>query len=190
MRADYTTYPDGELVGFLQNGDHKAYRELYMRYWDKLFYLAGKKLEDLYEAEHIVQDVFLDIWDRRAFLDITGSFEGYLVVAVKYRIINFQVKRSRDRQRDQLVSGMAPGVDNPTEKWMDFEELQVLLRDQVSRLPEKCGLAFRLRQDGLSYREIADQMDISERTVQMHLTHARKSLKAGLGVLVVFFNFL
>ncbi len=112
------------LLKFLQNGDEKAFAELYTRYWDKLFFLAGKKLNDLYEAEHIVQDVFLDIWNRRASLNILSSVDGYLVVAVKYRIINVQAKRYKQAQREKLTTLYEPQVDNTTEKWMDFEELR------------------------------------------------------------------
>lgn len=85
--AHYCTYTDEELVQLLKKSDHEAFAELYERYWDKLLFLAGKKLNDLYEAEHIVQDLFLDLWQRRADLDIQRSIGGYLVIAVKYRII-------------------------------------------------------------------------------------------------------
>lgn len=188
MSADYTIYTDGELIQFLQNNDEKAFTELYSRYWDKLFFLAGKKINDLYEAQHIVQDVFLDLWNRRSSLEIKGAVDGYLVVAVKYRIINLQAKRDKQAKREKLVMLQTPEAENPTEKWMDFEELLATLNDQLSRLPEKCGLAFNLRQEGLSYREIADTMDISEKTVQMHITRALKALRGNLRSLLSFLS--
>src|SRR6185503_12918358 len=93
--SSHNCHTDKELLAAIQKGDEEAFTALYLRYWDKLFYLAGKKLGDLPEAENIVQDIFLDIWHRRYELDIHNNIDGYLVVAVKYRIINAQEKRNR-----------------------------------------------------------------------------------------------
>ena len=182
--AHYRTYTDEELVQFLKNGDHKAFAELYERYWDKLLFLAGKKLGDLYEAEHIVQDLFLDLWHRRADLDIQQSIGGYLVVAVKYRIINVQSRRYKQSVRYNEKVSSIPQHDNSTENWLTHRELQDSLHHQLSRLPEKCALAFSLRDDGLSYKQIAAEMQISEKTVEMHISRAFKTLRTSLGNLL------
>jgi len=181
--AMYNTYTDVELLQLLQTNDHKAFAELYERYWDKLLFLAGKKLGDLYEAEHIVQDVFLDIWHRRTSLHIQHSIGGYLVVAVKYRIINAQSARYKKliQSRDNIVHQ----PDNSTEDWLKLRELQDRYYDQLSRLPQKCALAFSLRDDGLSYKEIAAEMKISEKTVEMHISRAFKALRTALGIFTI-----
>ena len=182
--AHYCTYTDEELVQFLKKGDHTAFKELYERYWDKLLFLAGKKLGDLYEAEHIVQDLFLDLWHRRAGLDIHQSIGGYLVVAVKYRIINAQARRYKQAVKYSENIADIPQPDNSTENWLSFRELQDSLHHQLSRLPEKCALAFSLRDDGLSYKQIAAEMNISEKTVEMHISRAFKVLRTSLGSLI------
>jgi RNA polymerase sigma-70 factor (ECF subfamily) len=180
----YRTYTDEELVQLLRENDHKAFAELYERYWDKLFFLAGKKLDDLYEAEHIVQDLFLDLWHRRTELNIQQSIGGYLVVAVKYRIINVQARRYKQAARFNENVAATPQHDNSTENWLTLRELQDSLHHQISRLPEKCALAFSLRDDGLSYKQIAAEMNISEKTVEMHISRAFKALRTGLGSLI------
>lgn len=177
----YCTYTDKALIELLQKSDHKAFAELYERYWDKLLFLAGKKLADLYEAEHIVQDLFLDLWNRRAQLDIQQSIDGYLVVAVKYRIINAQAKRYKQSVRYTENASSQPQHDNSTEHWLTLRELQGSLNHQLARLPEKCALAFSLRDDGLSYKQIAAEMNISEKTVEMHISRAFKALRTSLG---------
>jgi RNA polymerase sigma-70 factor (ECF subfamily) len=182
--AYYRTYTDEELVQLLRDSDHKAFAELYERYWDKLLFLAGKKLDDLYEAEHIVQDLFLDLWHRRADLDIQQSIGGYLVVAVKYRIINVQARRYKQAVGFNENVSSIPQHDNSTENWLTLRELQHSLHHQLSRLPEKCALAFSLRDDGLSYKQIASTMNISEKTVEMHISRAFKALRTGLGSLI------
>ena len=146
--------------------------------------LAGKKLGDLYEAEHIVQDLFLDLWQRRTDLEIQQSVGGYLVVAVKYRIINAQARRyNRSVKHNESVSSVSQ-QDNSTESWLTFRELQESLHQHLAKLPEKCALAFSLRDDGLSYKQIASEMNISEKTVEMHISRAFKALRAGLGSLI------
>ena len=182
----YRTYTDEELVQLLAKSDHKAFEELYERYWDKLLFLAGKKLDDLYEAEHIVQDLFLDLWNRRTDLDIQHAIDGYLVVAVKYRIINVQARRYKQAVRHSENALSVPQQDNSTENWLTFRELQDNLHHQLARLPEKCALAFSLRDDGLSYKQIATEMNISEKTVEMHISRAFKVLRTSLGSLIHF----
>lgn len=183
--AGYQLYNDNELVHLLQKDDEKAFAELYDRYWNKLFYLAGKKLADVYEAEHIVQDVFLDLWRRRTNLVIKETVAGYLVVAVKYRVINAQARRYKQSLREREQSMLTPEQDNSTENWLRFRDLQETLRERFSKLPEKCALAFSLRDEGLSYKEIAQSMGISEKTVEMHINRAFKSLRTGLDGFII-----
>lgn len=185
----YNTYSDGELVSFLQQGDQLAFTALYDRYWDKLYFLAGQKLKDLFEAEHMVQDVFMDLWKRRHSLniEIVHSLEGYLVVAVKYRILNLLAKKAREADLQKQVALQSAVADDTTETWMDFKELHQRYHEQLAALPPQCALAFALRDEGLTYREIADTMDIAPKTVEMHIGRALKTLRTRLGS---FFSFL
>ena len=185
--SSYSNYNDKELLAAIQKGNEEAFSTLYLRYWDKLFYLAGKKLSDLFEAENIVQDVFLDIWNRRGKLDICDSIDGYLVVAVKYRIINAQAKRHRQEAANKQIGRQITEADHSTEHQLAYEELRDLLHQKISHLPEKCRLAFSLREEGLSQKEIALKMDISEKTVEMHVSRALKTLRT---VVRSLFSFL
>ncbi len=90
----YSQYTDIDLVFFLQSGDEAAFTEIYRRYWDLLFYLAGKKPDDLPEAESVVQEIYFDLWKRRSQLNIR-VLDDYLVVAVKYRILNILAHREK-----------------------------------------------------------------------------------------------
>lgn len=173
-------YTDHELLLSLAKGHHTAFREIYLRYWDKLFYLAAKKLQDLPEAESIVQDVFVDLWQRRAQLDIRESLEGYLVVAVKYRVLNFLARQDRARLYEQYAEQQLAAAHLSTEEWLRFEDLKDWLDKMVNRLPEKCRIAYRLREKGLSQKEIARQMQVSEKTVETHISRALKVLRTGI----------
>ncbi|RAJ08261.1 RNA polymerase sigma-70 factor (ECF subfamily) [Chitinophaga skermanii] len=178
-------YTDRELLGLLQAGDHHAFSELYRRYWDKLFYIAAKKLQENEEAESIVQDVFVDLWQRREQLNIE-TLEGYLVVAVKYRMINYLAKQDRAKHYRQHLAQQVSLTDSYTEEWISFEDLREWLKKMVSGLPEKCRMAYQLREEGYSQKEIAEHMQISEKTVETHITRALKTIRTSISQLFSF----
>lgn len=182
--ANLQFHSDEELLLMLQSGEHHAFREIYKRYWDKLLYIAGKKLEDLSEAESIVQDVFVDLWQRRETLEIREQLAGYLVVAVRYRILNFLARQHKAEVYLRDTARSLSSADHSTEEWLGFEELRSWLEKIVAALPEKCQLAYRLRGEGYSQREIARHMKVSEKTVETHISRALKILRSGLGQLI------
>lgn len=177
-------HTDEELLFLLQSGEPHAFREIYKRYWDKLLYIAGKKLGDVSEAESIVQDVFTDLWQRRESLEIREQLAGYLVVAVRYRILNFLARQHKAETYLRDTARSLSREDRSTEEWLGFEDLRGWLEKMVAALPEKCRLAYRLRGEGYSQREIARYMKVSEKTVETHISRALKVLRAGLGQLI------
>jgi RNA polymerase sigma-70 factor (family 1) len=182
--ANLQFHSDEELLLMLQSGEHHAFREIYKRYWDKLLYIAGKKLDDLSEAESIVQDVFVDLWQRRETLEIREQLAGYLVVAVRYRILNFLARHHKAEAYLRDTARNLSPADHSTEEWLGFEELRGWLEKIVAALPEKCQLAYRLRGEGYSQREIARYMKVSEKTVETHISRALRILRSGLGQLI------
>lgn len=179
--STYGSYTDPQLLELLKLSDHEAFTEIYRRYWDRLFYLGGKLLNDLMAAEEIVQDVFLDIWQRRDRLEVTGQLEHYLVVALRYRVINLQARQHRADTYTQYAVRSLPMQDFSTEEQVRAADLKSWLETLVSRMPEKSQLAYRLREEGRSYREIAAQMQVSEKTVENHIGRALKYLRTALG---------
>lgn len=147
-----------------------------------MFYLAGKKLRDLTEAESVVQDVFLDLWERRKTLAVE-KLENYLSVAVKYRVLNLLARRQKEREIVNTQHILTPGSEPSPEEWMTAEEIQTWLHSIAQTLPEKCRIVYHLRDQGLSQREIAEKMGISVKTVQAHIGKAIRTLRTGIGQL-------
>jgi RNA polymerase sigma-70 factor (family 1) len=176
----HSAYSDQELVALLHKGDHAAFTEIYNRYWKRIFVLAAKKLLDLDEAKEVVQEIFIRLWERREQLVIDTNIVSYLSASVKYRIINRLDKvYIRKNYIDNLPGDVE--VDNSTQEWLEFEEVQERLAKLVSDLPEKCRLVFIMsREQGLSHKQIAADLEISEKTVEGHLSKATKSLRMGL----------
>jgi RNA polymerase sigma-70 factor (family 1) len=174
----YTTLNDAELLALLRKDDEAAFTEIYNRYWKSLFAVAANKLGNLYEAEELVQDIFLDLWKRRNELDITNSLSSYISVAVNYKVINILARRSLSQRYSKELSHKKAHIDNGTEQWLQFEELRERLERSVAGLPEKCRLVFRLsREKGMSQKEIATTLNIAEKTVESHLSKALQSLR-------------
>lgn len=180
-------FSDQELVHLLQSGNEAAFTELYNRYWDKLFAIAAHKLQNLAEAEEVVQDIYLELWNRRAGLQITTSLPAYLSTAVKFKVINILALRHRRlRYQEHAVQSAAAG-DLSTEQWLRFGELQSRLAALVNELPDKCRLVFRLsREEGLSHKEIAATIGVAEKTVEAHLSRALRTLRTQLRSLSSF----
>lgn len=176
----YNILSDSELTVLLEQGDRNAFTEIYNRYWKKLFTIAGQKVFELEEAREIVQNIFISLWERRDTLKIEGSLSAYLSVSVKYRIINSLDKHYiRKKYLDSLPA--VSEIDNSTQEWLEFEELKELLSALVADLPEKCRIVFTMsREQGMSQKEIAHELDISEKTVEAHMGKAIKKLKTGL----------
>jgi RNA polymerase sigma-70 factor (ECF subfamily) len=182
----YTAYSDYQLLALLKDSEHDAFTELYNRYWKRLFAVAAGQLDHPAEAEELVQDLFLDLWNRRQDLAITSTLSAYLSVSVNYKVINRMARRHREQIH--LNSLVADTIDHSLEEWLSFEELKERLEHVLSELPEKCKLVFTLsRTAGLTRREISRELGIAEKTVESHLTRALRQLRSALGSLLSLF---
>lgn len=179
----YPHYSDSELVARLkaENDARPAFTELYNRYWKKLLALAVYKLQSHQEAEEVVQDVFMNLWRRRLTLEIKNSFHTYIASSVKYEILSRLTKQKARAEFEKHASGLYVVRDEHVENHVDYETTRRKLEETVKTLPEKCRLVFRLsREAGMSEKEIAEQLDISTKTVEAHMTKALKTLRSSL----------
>lgn len=171
---------DAELLDLLRSDDSAAFDILYNRYWHRVLALAHQKTGDLMEAENIVQDVFVSLWKRRYSLVITAEFSNYLFVSVKYRVLKVLAQNKiRYAEGLEVAEDL---LDDSTQQYLAFEELRERLEKLIVMLPEKSQLVYRLSKEaGKSYKEIADELDMTEKAVDAHLVRAKRSLRAGLG---------
>jgi RNA polymerase sigma-70 factor (family 1) len=181
---NFVSYTDDELVAMLKLSNQQAFNVIFERYWKTSLYKAAKKLNQLETAEEIVQDVFIDLWNRRESLEIK-SLNAYIQAAVKYRVINARVKANR---YNSLIATSIKQDNLQTEHPLEFDELKDRLETLVNGLPQHCRLVYQLhREEGFSHKEIAQKLVISEKTVQYHLSKALRNLRAGLSHLFSIF---
>lgn len=173
---------DAQLIQQIAGGDRQAFTELYRRYWEDLFITAAKSLRGQKEAEDVVQDVFLSMWNRRNELNIQGSLAAYLHTSVRYKCIHYIEKNIT--RRDYLVQFAEAIVHSSaanTEVNMDLKEMQKTIERSVAAMPPKMQEVYKLsRQQQLSHKEIAENMSISVETVKKHIHHALHLLRKDL----------
>jgi RNA polymerase sigma-70 factor (ECF subfamily) len=179
----------------LQINTQREFQEIYHKHFNGLANYAYSVLQDKDAAKDVVQDVFLDLWNKRETLSITTSLEAYLVRAVKFKSIDFIRK---DKTKQQYVAKMTPASIPFTEDNSDGDEQTANRKKQLSyaiaQLPTKCRQVFLLsRVSGYTYKEIAEEMNISPKTVENQISRALKLLRQKLSdlmVLILFFCFL
>ncbi|UZJ63232.1 RNA polymerase sigma-70 factor [Sphingobacterium sp. KU25419] len=185
-------HSDDDLIQILKTGSEQAFTELYNRYWKKLFTAAANKLHHLEEAEDIVQQVFVSIWNRREELEIHSSVGSYLAVAVKYRVLKhlnarFKHKHFSDLAAEEVLAELS---DDSTQQWLDFNEVNERLQTLLDALPEKCRFVYEMsRVEGRSHKEIAATLDLSEKTIEWYITKALKSIRTGLKIFFLPYDF-
>lgn len=186
---------DTESVRQLRMGDENAFKEIYDQYWHKLYVVAVSKVRVSENAKEIVQDIFLDLWQRREEIEI-NELERYLFSAVKYKVLDFFRKEiMRQRYVDSIAEFSQESEDNPAER-LAFDELKTEILSAISHLPEKTRAIFELNR--IEYKtadEIAHLLNIPSRTVEYHITQGLKSLRFHLrdyiiSLLILGFIFL
>jgi len=181
--APYDKLNDFEVAELLRADSEAAFKLIYNRYWDKLYVIACKRMGERLEAEEVVQDIFCNLWRKRRSLTLSKGFDNYLAVAVKFEVINRLAKHARASAYEKELAGALSEVDESMLQQLDYNELQRKFKDTVNGLSEKCRIVFNLQHElGYSHQQIADELDISTKTVEAHLSKARRTLRDTFGI--------
>jgi len=172
----------------IREGQPDAFRLAYEQLYAPLCILATKYTGSVEEAEEIVQDTFLKLWDDRHQISVNGSLVNYLTVAVRNRAINFLKHRLVERKyHDDRIEKLQRAFlylqlsQEDGSSILIAKELENQFRDAVDLLPKKCREIFLLhRQEGLSYSQIALKLRLSKNTVQRQMSIAISKLKEKL----------
>jgi RNA polymerase sigma-70 factor (ECF subfamily) len=167
-------------VEALNKGNEQAFDVLFDRYWYKAYQAAYGKVKSKENAEEIVQNIFMNLWDKRGKLEIT-NFANYVKGAIRYQSVDFiRAKLVQQKYWDYYKAYIAQ-ADNSTEKKVAFNELMDTMEEGLIRIPEKSRRIFYLnRFEGKSVKEIARILCLSEKAIEYHLTKSRKELKLHL----------
>ncbi len=168
---------DQEINKRLQRGDKDALKQLFDVYYDDLFHYGMKLVLNREIAEEIVQDIFISLWEKHKERDIS-SFRHYLFKAVKNRSINYLKRNipSFDQIEDERIFNES--YEATPYKEIANRELADIIENALEKLPKRCALVFSLsRNSDMSYKEIAEELNISVRTVENQIGIALKKLR-------------
>lgn len=166
---------DKHTVIKLKRGNLEAFRSVYNMFATRIFHFCNKLLPQKKDAEDIVQKTFMALWEQRAQLDENKDILKYLYAIARNNV--YQYLRKYFAEQEILVDSNEKYEisQNSTDEYMDFTESNFVISRIIEKLPPKRKEIFKLnRINGLTYREIADKLNISENTVD---TQMRKSLK-------------
>jgi RNA polymerase sigma-70 factor (ECF subfamily) len=185
--------PEQELLNGLKRHEITAYEMIFKSYYQPLCNYAYSYLQDHDEAEEVVQSTFLSIWEKKDSLEIRSSLKSYLYAMVRNASLNM-IKHQKIKQRyagEELELGK--DSEESVSNQVASLELEKRIEVALSYLPEQCRLIFKLsRFEELKYAEIADQLNISVKTVENQMGKAlrimREQLKDYLPLLIILFN--
>ena len=178
LRMSFENLTDNDLLDLLREGSDDAFTEIFNRYWKPVLTVAANKTGDLDEAEDIVQDLFISLWKRRKDLRLTSSLGNYLAVSAKYKVLKVLAGRHKTLPLEADSQEAALSSVSGTESAIEVEQLTCQVSEAVESLPEKCKIVFRLsRESGFSHKQIAQQMAISEKTVEAHISRALRAIR-------------
>ena len=168
---------DKELIKALKNGDIKAFDGIYSRYHRKLYAFALRFLKTHPDVEDLLQKVFILIWEKRAAIDPDKSFNNYLFTIVRNEVYDLLKKNVATACfHDQLLVDFEQPEDD-----LERKKLVELIYKLVENLPERRRQIFLMNRDqGLTYRQIAEKLEISENTVDTQIRHSLDYLRSEL----------
>ncbi|MCG6190758.1 RNA polymerase sigma-70 factor [Maribellus maritimus] len=164
----------------IQTGDQKAFEMLFHKYYGNLCLYATKILNNNEAAEEVVQDFFVKFWGKREQINIDTSIKNYVFRSIRNLCLN-HIKHN------DVKENYIKNSENDIQSNIDFEEhfievdLVQKIEESINSLPEKRREIFRLsREEGLKYREIAEKLNISIKTVEAQMSLAIKNLREKL----------
>ncbi len=167
---------DAELIRKLANGDQNAYFEIFETHWERLYGIAKRLLVESEPAKDIVQEVFMSLWEKRESSSIE-NLEHYLARAVKFAALN-AIRNDHFKYSEEINSDLhLVSVTND----LEYQEFESKVNAVIAMLPERCKEVFLLsREQDLTNAEIAKKLNLSQRTVETHISNALKHLRKNI----------
>ncbi|HYF31609.1 MAG TPA: RNA polymerase sigma-70 factor [Chitinophagaceae bacterium] len=171
------------IQSLIAEGDEKALASLYQLFSKRLLHFATLLTRSAALAEEIVEDTFVKLWSRREEIRTIANLNVYLYVAVKNRSLNAIAHKARELVSipfDHLEIDIGQQACDPYTLLITSEMMQ-RMQQAVDALPARCKMIFKLvRQDGLSYKEVADILNISVNTIDVQMAIAVKKICTAL----------
>lgn len=179
-----TRATDLDLVAGLKAGQQEALTEIFRRHWKALYLRTVHKLQSHELAEEIVQELFTELWDKRAHLfsqSLGVNLASYLSRAVKNKILNHLRAQLYDRKYWEYCKQHLPHSENSAHQLAEYNDLEEKLHAAIDQLSDKTREVFVLHKlKGVPVVKISQQLKLSQKAVGYHLTKSVKELRVHL----------
>ncbi len=190
MKREFQIANQG-FIKKINEGNEEAFKILFRLYYAKLFYIAQSYTSSKEDAEEIIQDVFVKVWKKRK--SITTNINGYLFKVTRNSCLDYlRTKKSKlstinnTIQLEALINHKA--LSDKSSMAILEKELEEKIQAGIALLPEKCKKVFiKSRIEGLKNKEISEELDISVKTVENHMSKAIKHMRLHLREFLSFF---
>ncbi|HNW56377.1 MAG TPA: RNA polymerase sigma-70 factor [Bacteroidales bacterium] len=174
-------FSDLELITGLHDGNEIVFETVFKNYYERLCNYANTYINNMIEAEEMVQGTFLILWEKHEMIDIHTSLKSYLYRSVHNNCINhvkhLQVRRNHYDEYLHYADIEYEQVSND----LIGKELEQKINSVIESLPPQCKAVFKLsRLENLTYNEIAEKMGLSVKTIENHMIKALKTLRVEL----------
>lgn len=161
-----------------QNDDAFAYKELFVSFYNPLLRFAITMVKSKEQAEEVVSDVFIYIWEKRKRIGSITNLKVYLFIAVKNTSLNYLSRQNKNLTENVDEAGIEfKSIYFDPEQLMVTAEMVSLIKNAIEQLPPKCRLIFKLiKEEELKYREVAEILGVSVKTVESQISIALKKI--------------
>jgi RNA polymerase sigma-70 factor (ECF subfamily) len=176
----------GSLVSEIASGSHAAYKDLFMTYFPKVKIFIVHFVKSEATAEDLAQEIFVKIWENREKLAPVQSINSYIYQMARNATLNYIEHQNIEKKYLEQYEGDTS--EHILEEELYARETELLVRLTVDRMPSQRKKIYLMsREEGLKNDEIAEQMNITKKTVENHLNIALKEIRKAISLLALFF---
>jgi len=172
----YKPLDDTDLLHLVAKGDKGAFQQIYDRYWREVFLHAYKKTKSRHVAEELTQNLFLSLWERQG--SGIQDIRAWLYGAMRFAVINYYKAQIVHAKYENYARANVETQQYTTEQWTMLRDLAAAIEKGILLLPPKTQQVFKLsRYENRSIKEISEDLGISEKAVEYHITQSLKWMR-------------
>lgn len=178
-----------ETIIRLKDGAHDAFAYIYNKYWIQVYNFSRLYINSSEDAKEVTQQVFIKVWEARHLIKENENFRGFLFIITRNLVFNLNKKSFNESFYKLSVLAAFDGREKgyEIEEEISTSQLKEFIDELINTLPPRQKEVFLLsREEHMSYKEIALKLNISEKTVEHHITKAMRAIKTNLKLFVLF----
>jgi len=177
--------PDQSILFALQRGSHHAFEKVFIFYYTKIRTFILGYVKTMADAEDLVEDIFVELWQNHESIKPEKSFDSYLFTIAKNKALNFLKRKYTSKN---IIEMQAPPIfsHSPEEEYIALEKA-LLIEMVVEKMPAQRKKIYQLRQQGLTNDEIAKELETTKRNVESQVSVALKEVRSAFKHYLVVF---